>query len=53
MVPSYMQHFYKNIMRLLNLFKNYIGHYMFRPSYGHHQVLQNCSKETAVLAFFL
>jgi hypothetical protein len=41
-----MQHFYKKnclkvnytyIMRLLGLFKNCIVHYMFLPSYGHHQ----------------
>jgi hypothetical protein len=40
-VPSYMQHFYENflfksyykyIMRLLNLYKNYIVHYIIRPS---------------------
>jgi hypothetical protein len=31
-VPSYMQQFYKSVMHLLNLLKNHIVHYMFRPS---------------------
>jgi hypothetical protein len=58
-VPSYLQLFYKKIylkvdytytMHLLNSFKNQIVHYMFRTSYGHHQVLYNYTVETAVLA---
>jgi hypothetical protein len=38
----------RHIIRLLNLFKNGTVYYMFRPSYGHHQVIKLL--ETAVFA---
>jgi hypothetical protein len=40
--------YYMYITRLFNLFKNYIVHYMFRPSPSG---VLNCSMETAVTAF--
>jgi hypothetical protein len=38
-------------MRLLNLFTNYVVHYMFPPPPVIISCYKNCSVETAVLAF--